>query len=88
MNSHIHTTDGEILEIPDSITPASLSRYRQKHLLQEITKQELPPGGVLPNLKYIKSHVQNMKTEIPTIHRPKVTRIELLIDEMITTLNS
>jgi len=88
MNSHIHTIDGEILEVPDSVPPTSLSQYRQKHLLQEITKQELPPGGVLPNLKYIKSHVQSMKTEVPVTHRSKVTRIELLIDEMIDTLNS
>ncbi len=76
------------MEIPDSIPPASLSQYRQKHFLKEITKQELPPGGVLPNLEYIQSHVQSMKQEVPTIHRPKVTRIELLIDEMINTLNS
>lgn len=64
----------------------SLARQRQAKLLDVIIQEELPPGGTLPNLKFIRDRVNNLKLEVAPIHRTKVKHIELLVDELITKI--
>jgi len=76
---------------PNKISIASLSRYKQrKQLLKQVLRENLPPGGLIPNLSYVLGRVQQLKTLLTGSQLQEIASIEqdlLLLQKRIQLIH-